>query len=46
MKTDTAWGCVVGITVVVAFFGLLSIRMWLDDRSDQREHELKLKGKK
>lgn len=44
--TDKAWGCVVGITVVVAFFGLLSIRMWLDDRSDQREHELKLKGKK
>ena len=44
--TDTAWLCLVGMTGIAAFFGLLAFRMWLDDKPEQREHELKLKGKK
>lgn len=44
--TDTAWQCLVGITIVAAIFGMIALLVWMDDRSGQREHELKMKGKK
>ena len=44
--TDTAWQCLLGVVCISALCGLLAFDRWLDDRSEQREHELKLKGKK